>query len=131
MLGCANWWNATPRHADAVRPVSDSPSTHDTPASDCAENESMPAPEQCRLRRGRLGGECSGHNRDPWSLNDAAKIWMTICSCDPWGNTMIKMRNVTIMFAMMGAITSSAHGQITININTNNNRQAISPYVYG
>jgi hypothetical protein len=44
---------------------------------------------------------------------------------------MIKMRNVTIMFAMMGAITSSAHGQITININTNNNRQAISPYIYG
>jgi hypothetical protein len=44
---------------------------------------------------------------------------------------MIKMRNVTIMFAMMGAITSSAHGQIKININTNNNRQAISPYIYG
>src|ERR1700761_2490967 len=47
------------------------------------------------------------------------------------GDTMITMRNVIIMFAMMGAITSSAHGQITININTNNNRQAISPYIYG
>jgi Glycoside hydrolase family 44/FG-GAP-like repeat len=48
---------------------------------------------------------------------------------------MIKMRSVTIMFAMMGAITSSGQtqtpGQITININTNNNRQAISPYIYG
>src|ERR1700760_1807377 len=93
--------------------------------------DSLPAPEQCRLRRGRLGVKCDGHNRHPRSLNDAVKIWMTICSCDLWGSTMIKMRNVTIMFAMMGAITSSAHGQITININTNNNRQAISPYVYG
>src|SRR6516165_7295999 len=45
---------------------------------------------------------------------------------------MIKMRNVTIMFAMMGAITSSAQTPTpTININTNNNRQAISPYIYG
>jgi hypothetical protein len=42
--------------------------------------DSLPAPEQCRLRRGRLGGECGGNNRDPWSLNDAVKIWMTICS---------------------------------------------------
>ena len=31
---------------------------------------SLPAPGQCRLRRGRSGGKCGDHNRDPWSLAD-------------------------------------------------------------
>ena len=48
--------------AYAVRPVSDSPSTHDTPASDCAENESSRqhrfecVPESDRLAHKPLEG---------------------------------------------------------------------------
>jgi hypothetical protein len=36
--------------------------------------DSLPVPGQSRLRRGRSGGKCGDHNRDPWSLTGAAEI---------------------------------------------------------